>query len=153
MVPQEGGHMLISAKGRYALRMMVDLAVNHTGEWISLKDVSSRQGISVKYLEQIVTSLTRAGFLRSSRGPQGGYMLAKPASQYTAGSILRAAEGELAPVACLEDPVNLCPRKAFCPTLPFWEGLNKVVNEYLDSKTLQDLVDEQTVHQGWDFSI
>jgi len=145
--------MKISAKGRYALRMMVDLATNNTGEWISLKDISGRQGISVKYLEQIVTSLTRAGLLRSSRGPMGGYMLAKPAAQYTVGSILRVVEGDLAPVACLEDEVNQCPEKATCPTLPFWEGLNKVINDYLDSKTLQDLADEQNKNTGWDFSI
>lgn len=145
--------MKISAKGRYALRMMLDIAMNNTGDWISLKDISRRQGISVKYLEQIVTALTRAGLLRSSRGPMGGYMLVKNPSQYTVGSILRVVEGDLAPVACLEDAENQCPRKAICPTLPFWEGLSKVINDYLDSKTLQDLADEQAQNLGWDFSI
>lgn len=145
--------MKISAKGRYGLRLMLDLAANNTGEWISLKDVSRRQGISVKYLEQIVTSLSRAGLLRSSRGPQGGYMLVKNPAQYTAGDILRAVEGELVPVACMEDVQNRCPRKDYCPTLPFWEGLYRVINDYLDSKTLEDLLNEQTQHTGWDFSI
>ncbi len=145
--------MKISAKGRYALRMMLDIAMNNTGDWISLKDISRRQGISVKYLEQIVTALTRAGLLRSSRGPMGGYMLAKSASQYTVGSILRVVEGDLVPVACLEDTENQCPRKGSCPTLPFWDGLSKVINDYLESKTLQDLADEQAQNMGWDFSI
>ncbi len=145
--------MKISAKGRYALRMMLDIAINNTGDWISLKDISRRQGISVKYLEQIVTALTRAGLLRSSRGPMGGYMLVKNPAQYTVGSILRVVEGDLVPVACMEDAENQCPRKGFCPTLPFWEGLSRVINDYLESKTLQDLVDEQAQNLGWDFSI
>lgn len=145
--------MKISAKGRYGLRLMLDLAANNTGEWISLKDVSRRQGISVKYLEQIVTALSRAGLLRSSRGPQGGYMLVKSPAQYTVGDILRAMEGELVPVACMEDAQNRCPRKAYCPTLPFWQGLYQVINDYLDSKTLEDLLNEQTQQTGWDFSI
>ena len=133
--------MKISTRGRYALRMMVEIARRNSGEWISIKDISERQGISVKYLEQIVTNLTRSGLLLSSRGPQGGYMLAKAPSQYTAGEILRAIEGDLTPVACLESNAKPCERRGICPTIRFWEGLHKVINDYVDSVTLQDLAD------------
>jgi len=143
--------MKISSKGRYALRMMIDLALNNNGEWISIKDVSERQGISVKYLEQIVTNLTRSGLLLSSRGPQGGYMLAKAPEQYTAGQILRVIEGKLAPVACLEGDTNICERRGICPTIHFWEGLYEVVNNYVDSVTLQDLANSSR-HED-DYSI
>ena len=102
--------MKISAKGRYALRFMADLALQDPTEFIALKDVSVRQGISVKYLEQIVSALSRAGFVRSIRGPQGGYRLARRPEEYTVGEILRAVEGSLAPVACREDEANRCPR-------------------------------------------
>ena len=131
--------MRISSKGRYALRMMIDLAEHHTGEWITIRDISERQGISIKYLEQIVTNLTRSGLLRSGRGPQGGYMLAKPPEQYLIGEILRAIEGKLAPVACLTDNVNRCERKDTCKTLSFWQGLYDAINDYVDSVTLKDL--------------
>ncbi len=145
--------MKISAKGRYALRLMLDLATNNTGGWVTLKDASERQGISVKYLEQIVASLTRAGLLKSSRGPQGGYMLIKHPRDYTIGEVLRVTEGEFAPVACLEDTLKNCQRKGFCPTLPFWSGLYEVINTYLNSKSLQDLLDEQLLSDGLDYSI
>ncbi len=145
--------MKISTKGRYALRMMVDIAQHNTGEWISIKDISDRQGISVKYLEQIVTSLTKSALLISSRGPQGGYKLTKSPENYTAGEILRAIEGNLAPVACLETETNQCDRKGYCPTLSFWEGLHKAINQYVDSVTLQDLVNSQLITEGYDFSI
>ena len=131
--------MKISSRGRYALRMMIDLAEHHTGEWVTIRDISERQGISVKYLEQIVTSLTRSGLLRSGRGPQGGYMLTKPPEQYPVGEILRAIEGKLAPVACLIDDINQCERKDICKTLPFWQGLYDTINDYVDSVTLKDL--------------
>lgn len=134
--------MKISSKGRYALRMMIDIAEHSAGEWVTIKEVSERQGISVKYLEQIVTNLTRAGLLRSGRGPQGGYMLARPPEQYTAGEIIRAIEGKLAPVACLEDDVNLCDRNEYCKTLCFWQGLHKTINTYMDSVTLKDFADK-----------
>ena len=134
--------MKISSKGRYALRMMIDLAENHTGKWITIREVSERQGISVKYLEQIVTGLTRAGLLRSVRGSQGGYMLKKPPEQYTIGEILRAIEGELTPVACLVDDVNQCERKETCKTFTFWQGLYHAINDYVDSVTLKDLANE-----------
>ncbi len=134
--------MKVSTKGRYALRMMVDIAENSTGERIPLKDISERQGISVKYLEQIVPNLTRAGLLRSERGSGGGYSLAKAPSQYTVGEILRAIEGKLAPVACLEDETNQCQRCTYCKTLDFWEGLYTVIADYTDSVTLQDFLKE-----------
>lgn len=129
----------ISTKGRYALRVMVDLAVHDQGAYIPLRDVSGRVGITVKYLEQIIALLNRAGFVVSSRGLGGGYRLARGTEQYTAGEILRAVEGSLAPVACLDEP-GACPRGGVCPTLPFWRGLDKAVNDYVDSVTLADLV-------------
>lgn len=133
--------MKISSKGRYALRMMVDIAESDTGKWVTIKGISERQGISVKYLEQIVTNLTRAGLLRSERGPQGGYMLTKLPEQYTAGQIIRAIEGKLAPVACLNDEVNLCERSGYCKTLDFWKGLYENIDNYVDSVTLKELAD------------
>jgi Rrf2 family protein len=143
--------MKISAKGRYALRLMVDLAQHDNGEWIALKDISQRQGISVKYLEQIVSGLSRAGLLRSSRGAAGGYQLTRPAAQYTAGEIIRALEGPLAPVACLEQEPNRCPRREVCPTIGLWEGLYDVVNKYLDSFTLADIAEAEK--PAYDYSI
>jgi len=133
----------ISTKGRYALRMLVDLA-EHRGEgYVSLKDVAERQEISRKYLEQIVQLFSKTDVLRVGRGAQGGYMLAKPADRYTVGEILRMTEGSLAPVDCVARDAADCPRSSVCPTLPVWRGLAKVVNEYLDGITLQDLVDQQ----------
>lgn len=140
--------MKVSTKGRYALRLMVDLAINETGKFIALKDVSERQKISVKYLEQIVTPLNRAGLLKSGRGAQGGYRLARNASDYTVGDILRAIEGSFAPIACLEDEENQCENYDTCATVEFWEGLYKVVNEYLDGTTLYDLVEVQKSKMG-----
>lgn len=144
--------MKISTKGRYALRMMIDMAEQSSGEWISIRDISERQGISVKYLEQIVTHLTRAKLLLSSRGAQGGYRLARTPDQYTAGQILRVIEGDLAPVACLATDVNLCQRCGFCRTVGFWKGLNDVINDYVDSVTLQDLAQSRKTG-GEDYSI
>lgn len=133
--------MKISTKGRYALRMMLDLALHQADGYISLKDIAERQNISKKYLEQIIPLLNRSGFLRTSRGYQGGYMLAGAASEYTVGSILRLTEGSLAPVACLEYDVIDCPRQEDCLTLPVWKGLYKAINDYVDSITLQDIID------------
>lgn len=145
--------MKVSTKGRYALRVMLDLAMNNTGEYIPLKDVSERQDIALKYLEQIIGMLKKAGYLRSSRGNSGGYMLARSPEEYRLGDILRITEGSLAPVACLEDEVNQCPRSGFCPTLGFWKGLDKVISEYVDSMTLQDLIDQRQEITGFDYSI
>jgi Rrf2 family protein len=145
--------MKISTKGRYALRVMVDLALNDTGEYIPLKSVSSRQEITLKYLEQIIPLLNRVGYLKSSRGKDGGYRLSKNARDYTVGDILRAVEGSLSPVACMDDEPNRCPRRGGCPTLPVWIGLDKVINEYLDGITLDDLVERKKNLDGHDYSI
>ncbi len=132
--------MMISTKGRYALRTMLDLALNDEGEYIPLRDIAERQDISVKYLEQIVSALTRAGFVRSVRGTGGGYRLAKKPEEYTVGMILRLTEGNLAPVACLEFEQNSCPRAANCVTLGIWEKLYDAINNVVDNITLADLV-------------
>jgi Rrf2 family protein len=146
--------MKISTKGRYALRFMVDLAQNSRGgECVSLRDISNRQDISIKYLEQIAAVLSKKGLIRSVRGNQGGYMLTKEPSEYTAGEILRCLEGNLAPVACLENETNLCPRKNICPTIRFWEGLCEVVNKYVDSHRLEDLAKIATAAGNLDFII
>ena len=137
--------MRVSTKGRYALRMMIDIAEQRVDEWIPIKDISERQGISLKYLEQIVTNLTRAGLLRSGRGSGGGYMLTKTPDKYTAGEILRAIEGKLTPVACLDDEINQCERSNCCQTLGFWTGLYQVIDDYVNSVTLQDLLKPQNV--------
>ena len=134
--------MKISTKGRYALRLMVDLADHKDNGFIALKDVAKRLKISKKYLEQIVPVLNGAGLLATNRGNRGGYKLAKEPKEYTVGDILRITEGSIAPVSCLESDVNSCERKNFCQTLYVWEGLYKVVNEYLDSITVQDIVDK-----------
>lgn len=134
--------MKISTKGRYALRLMVDLAEHKDNGFIALKDVAKRQNISKKYLEQIVPVLNGAGLLATNRGNRGGYRLAKEPKEYTVGDILRITEGSIAPVSCLDSEINLCERKNFCQTLYVWEGLYKVVNEYLDGITVQDIVDK-----------
>ena len=133
--------MRISTKGRYALRLMLDLAEHQGDGCVSLKDVAQRQDISKKYLEQIVPTLSRAGFLLTNRGYQGGYRLARAPEDYTVYEILTIAEGGLAPVACLDGVENLCPRKESCLTLPVWEGLDRTIREYLSSITLQDILD------------
>ena len=135
--------MKISTKGRYAVRMMIDTAQNQAEGFVALKDIAERQDISKKYLEQIVLQLTQAGMLRASRGHQGGYKLAEPPENYTVGAILRAVEGPLSPVACLDQQPNQCQRCGFCLTLPVWEGLQAVVEEYLDGITLKDVIENR----------
>ena len=132
--------MKVSTKGRYAIRLMVDLAQQDRQVYTSLRDMSERQNVSMKYMEQIVSQLSRAELLESVRGPQGGYKLVKPVAAYTVGEILRAAEGDMAPVVCLEGEVNTCERADTCPTLPFWEGLYGVITQYIDSVSLVELV-------------
>ncbi len=132
--------MKISTKGRYAVRLMLDIAQHSNGGNISLKDVSKRQEISLKYLEQIVNLLSKAGFLKSQRGSQGGYRLTKKPEEYTVGDILRVTEGDMAPVSCLEEGAEPCQREALCPTIDLWRGLYKTVNDYLNSVTIADLV-------------
>ncbi len=139
--------MKISTKGRYALRMMLDLAQHKENGYIALKDIAQRQGISKKYLEQIVPLLNKADILKTNRGYQGGYMLARDPASYTVGEILRVTEGSIAPVACLDHDPNDCPRSESCATLRVWQGLQDVINEYLDGITLQDLLEDE-MEQG-----
>ena len=140
--------MKISTKGRYALRLLIDLAENSTGDPISLKDVAKRQGISDKYLEQIISILNKAGFVKSIRGAQGGYLLRKAPENYTVGMILRLTEGSLAPVACLEDDAMGCERKDMCVTVMVYKKINDAINDVVDNITLQDLVDWQSEKNG-----
>lgn len=135
--------MMISTKGRYALRMLVDLAQHKNDGFIALKDIAERQGISKKYLEQIVSILNKPEILKKNRGYQGGYMLAQPPECYTVGDILRMTEGGLSPVACLSQDEITCERASYCETLFVWEGLYKTINEYLDGITLQDILDRK----------
>lgn len=133
--------MTISSRGRYALRMMIDIAENSCEGFVPMKEISRRQAISVKYLEQIVSQLTKAGLLRSGRGSQGGYALTRAPKEYTVGEIVRVAEGgTLAPVACLAHADFDCARRDFCQTLDVWKGLQKVIDNYVDSVTLQSLM-------------
>ena len=135
--------MKISTKGRYALRMLVDLAQNQGEEYVSLADIAERQGISKKYLEQIVPMLSKGGLIRTNRGNKGGYMLNVPVDKCTVGDVLRATEGSLAPVACLEYAENTCPRKEECITLYVWEDFFRLTNEYFDGITLQDIIEHK----------
>ena len=131
--------MMISTKGRYALRLLIDIAENQGSGYIRLRDVARRQEISEKYLEIIVRALVQDGCLVGVRGKGGGYRLSRPAEEYNIRRVLEAAEGPLAPVVCLEDGQD-CPRMSGCPTLPLWQGLDKVIGEYLDGFTLADLL-------------
>ena len=133
--------MKISTKGRYALRMMVDIAEHQKDGYVTLKDVALRQGISKKYLEQIALHISQAGMLRAVRGYQGGYMLARPAREYSVDSILQVVEGSMAPVTCLEQQPNPCERCDICKTLPVWQGLQKLINDYLRGITLEDIIE------------
>ena len=135
--------MLISTKGRYASRMLVDIAM-HQGEdgYISMKDVAARQQISKKYMEAFTAPLTSAGILGIRRGKTGGYRLLVPPAKITLWRLVSLIEGPLHAVACLERPVNECARCGFCITLPAWERLEKVVHDYLESVSLQDLIDQ-----------
>lgn len=131
--------------------MMLDLAMHQGDGCVALKDIAARQGISKKYLEQIVPLLNKAELLITSRGYQGGYSLSKPPEQYTVGEILRVTEGSLSPVACLQYKENTCPRKGECATLPVWEGLYKAITDYLDGITLRDVMENSA--GGGDYCI
>ena len=135
--------MKISTKGRYALRLMLDLAMNDTGQPVPLKDIAARQDISEKYLEQIISMLNKAEFVKSIRGAQGGYFLTRKPSEYTVGMILRLAEGSLAPATCIEEGARVCVRSKSCVSAMLWQKMNDAVNEVVDNTTLQDLVDWQ----------
>lgn len=132
--------MKISTKGRYALRMMLDLAEHEKDTYVPLRDISARQNISMKYLEQITATLCKVGFLKSIRGPQGGYRLARDPKDYKVGEILRTTDGDLAPVACLVNETIDCPRSSECSTLSFWKGLQQTIDNYIDSYSLSDLI-------------
>lgn len=139
--------MRVSTKGRYALRMMIEFGMNPE-QCTKISQVAIRQGISDKYLEQIVTILLRAGYVRSIRGAQGGYMLTKAPEEYTVGMILRQTEGSLAPVSCLDDDVNQCERAHQCATLNVWTQLKEAIDTVVDSVTLADLIEEQRRRPG-----
>jgi Rrf2 family protein len=136
--------MLISTRGRYALRVMVDLAEHQREGYLPLKEIADRQEISEKYLESIVKILVKGRLLEGLRGKGGGYKLTKDPDQYTVGEILRMAEDSLVTVSCLEEGSASCPRMAECRTLPLWQGLDKVINDYLDNITVADLVRSHT---------
>ena len=142
--------MKISTRGRYALCVMLDLAQHYKEGPVALKDIASRQSISKKYLEQIVSLLNKPDFLRTVRGAQGGYMLARTPDKYTVAEILMLSEGSLAPVPNLEDPSEAAAAADF-QLLPIWQGLYSVVNEYLEGITLQDILDRRM--ESYDFSI
>lgn len=139
--------MIVSTKGRYALRVMIDLAEHRSEKYVPLKEVAARQEISEKYLENILKVLVQNGFLEGLRGKGGGYRLTRSIDQYSVGEILRLTEGSLAPVTCLEGEENTCPRAGHCHTLPMWEKLDSLINGYLDSVSLADLL-QQTDGSG-----
>lgn len=131
--------MLVSTKGRYALRVIIDLAENGKGGYTPLKDIAARQEISLKYLESIMTALSKSGLVEGVHGKGGGYRLNRAPKEYKVGDILRATEGPLVPVSCLDCSATPCARADTCRTLPMWQKLDKTVNEYLDSVTVADL--------------
>lgn len=146
--------MKISTKGRYAVRVMLDLAMNNTGECIKVKEIAGRQGISEKYLEQIIAVLNKAGYVKSVRGAQGGYRLAKNPEDYTVGMILRLTEGSMAPVSCLEEGADICERCDTCETLQVWKDIYDAVNRVIDGVTLADLLERRQKRlENLDYSI
>ena len=143
--------MLVSTKGRYALRVMIDLAEHQAEGFIPLKVIAQRQEISEKYLESIIKLLVKAKLLNGVRGKGGGYQLAKAPEEYTVNSILRITEGSMAPVACLEPGADACPRSSECRTLAMWRGLDKLITEYFENITLADLMHNDP--DGYDYVI
>ena len=133
--------MKISTRGRYAVRVMLDLALDSTGECIKVKEIAGRQGISEKYLEQIIAILNKAGYVKSVRGAQGGYRLTMEPKDYTVGMILRLTEGSLAPVACVEDEAEPCERCDTCETMGVWKEVYDAVNQVVDNVTIADLME------------
>lgn len=144
--------MKVSTKGRYALRLMLDLALQEPEVPIRLKDVATRQEISIKYLESIAGVLAKAGYIRSLRGPQGGYLLRYKPEQYKVGDILRLTEGSMVPVECLETEAKQCPRSAACTTLRLWKELDQAVKNVIDYYTLADLVEWENQKEKKDFN-
>ncbi len=145
--------MKVSTKGRYALRLMLDLALNSTGEQITIKSIAARQDISDKYLEQIISLLNHAGYVKSIRGAQGGYKLTKDLSEYTVGMILRLTEGSLVPVDCIEEKSHDCCRSSECVTREVWQKLYNAINSVVDNITLQDLVNRKRSKTDEDYTI
>lgn len=136
--------MKISTKGRYAVRVMMDIAEHDGGEeFVKANQISARQGISAKYLEQIIAILNKAGYVSSVRGAQGGYKLAQPADSYTVGMILRLTEGSLFPVACMDDEVNSCSRCNNCEPLEVWKQISDAINNVVDNVTIADLLQKK----------
>ena len=133
--------MRVSTKGRYALRIMIDLAEHNNGEYIPLKDISARQGITIKYMEQIMPALTKTGLVEAVHGKGGGYRLSKSPSEYCVGEILRVTEGDLAPVACVSEKTEPCEHREQCRTAKMWAEFNRITNEYFDSVKLTDLLE------------
>ena len=131
---------MVSTRGRYALRVLIDLAERGTEEFVPLKDITEKEGISKKYLESIMTLLSKNNMVEGVHGKGGGYRLNRPAKDYTVGMILSLTEGDLSTVACLAPEAEVCPRAEICKTLPLWQGLKKVVNDYLESVTIEDLM-------------
>lgn len=140
--------MKISTKGRYALRLMLDLALNDAGKPVRIREIAKRQEISDKYLEQIISVLNKAQYVRSVRGPQGGYLLTKKPEEYTVGMILRQTEGSMAPVDCIAEDNGFCSHMEDCATSIVWRRLNDAVSEVIDNITLADLVDWQLKKNG-----
>ena len=134
--------MKISTRGRYAIRILLDIAMHQKDGCVSMKDIARRQQISKKYSDTIAMQLCQAGLLVSSRGRQGGYRLIPDPGEVTVLQVLRTVEGPLAPVQCLETPENLCERRGYCMTLPLWAGLNRVMTDYLGGITLRSLIDQ-----------
>lgn len=134
--------MKISTRGRYAIRVMLDLADHNNGEYIPLMDIAKRQEISEKYLESIVSSLSKNKLVNALRGKGGGYRLAKAPDEYSIGSILRVTEGSMAPISCLEDDPNMCERAGECRTLKMWQDFYQLINDYFENITLQDLLEQ-----------
>ena len=145
--------MMVSTKGRYALRVMIDLAEHNTGEYIPLSGIAQRQDISAKYLESIIAVLAREGFVHGLRGKGGGYKLTRQPENYTVGSILKLTEGTLAPVACLDNGSLPCERAAECRTLPMWRQLDKLIDDFFEGITLAQLCAETKENSGDNYSI
>ena len=143
--------MMVSTRGRYALRAMIDIAEHNTGEYIPLKQIARRQEISEKYLESILPALTKAGFLEGLRGKGGGYKLSRSPESYTVGSILKLVEGSIAPVACLDCTPNKCDRMQECRTLPMWRKLQTMIDDFFEGVTIGDLCN--AAHDGSEYII
>lgn len=136
--------MIVSTKGRYALRVMVGLAMKGNGEFVPLKEIAEEEGISQKYLESIMTSLSKAGFVTAVHGKGGGYKLSRKPGEYTVGSILKLTEGSLAAVSCTTHGPAACSRSTCCQTKPMWDRLDAMIDQFFENITIEDLLKEQS---------